>query len=403
LFGLRSGRAVTDESALPLEDAKLNDAKEMSSDMEQNYIGFANIAEQVHRKSVKRGFEFTLMVVGETGLGKSTLVNSLFLSDLYTDRKIPPVEERVRRTTELQKTTMDIEEKGVKLRLTVVDTPGFGDLLEGDDSWKACVKYVDDQFAAFFDGESGLNRKNIVDTRVHCCLYFVPPYGHGLRQIDLEFLRRLQYKVNLIPIIAKADCLTVSELKRLKERINAEIEENDIEIYQFPDCDSDEDDEFKGQDIVLKKSIPFAIVGGTHVLEVNGRRVRGRQYPWGFVEVDNPAHSDFALLRRFLIQTHMQDLKDVTHDVHYENYRVQCLSDLARLEGRGITNGGNSAPRSSSGQLARIAASKSGGAKSVEDLTTEDTEKLLAEKDEEILRMQDMIRQMQAKMEMGSV
>ena len=117
-------------------------------------------------------------------------------------------------------------------------------------------------------GESGLNRKNIVDTRVHCCLYFVPPYGHGLRQIDLEFLRRLQYKVNLIPIIAKADCLTVSELKRLKERINAEIEENDIEIYQFPDCDSDEDDEFKGQDIVLKKSIPFAIVGGTHVLEV---------------------------------------------------------------------------------------------------------------------------------------
>jgi len=170
--------------------------------------------------------------------------------------------------------------------------------------------------------------------------------------------------------------------------------------------DSDEDDEFKGQDMVLKKSMPFAIVGGTHALEVNGKRVRGRQYPWGFVEVDNPAHSDFALLRRFLIQTHMQDLKDVTHDVHYENYRVQCLSDLARLENRGIANGGNPAPRSSSnasGQLARIAASKSGTAKSVEDLTTEDTEKLLAEKDEEILRMQDMIRQMQSKMEMGSV
>jgi hypothetical protein len=55
--------------------------------------------------------------------------------------------------------------------------------------------------------------------------------------------------------------------------------------------------------------------------QVNGRKVRGRQYPWGFVEVDNPVHSDFALLRKFLIQTHMQDLKDVTHDVHYENYR----------------------------------------------------------------------------------
>jgi hypothetical protein len=25
---------------------------------------------------------------------------------------------------------------------------------------------------------------------------------------DLEFMRRLQYKVNLVPILAKADCLT---------------------------------------------------------------------------------------------------------------------------------------------------------------------------------------------------
>ena len=44
---------------------------------------FLCFASQVHRKSVKKGFEFTLMVVGESGLGKSTLINSLFLTDLY--------------------------------------------------------------------------------------------------------------------------------------------------------------------------------------------------------------------------------------------------------------------------------------------------------------------------------
>ena len=71
------------------------------------------------------------MVVGEAGLGKSTLVNSLFLSDLYNDRKMPPVDERIKKTVDIQKTTMEIEEKGVKLRLTVVDTPGFGDNLDG--------------------------------------------------------------------------------------------------------------------------------------------------------------------------------------------------------------------------------------------------------------------------------
>ena len=30
-----------------------------------SYVGFANLPNQVHRKTVKRGFEFTLMVVGE--------------------------------------------------------------------------------------------------------------------------------------------------------------------------------------------------------------------------------------------------------------------------------------------------------------------------------------------------
>jgi polynucleotide 5'-kinase involved in rRNA processing len=53
------------------------------------YVGFANLPIQVHRKSVKKGFEFTLMVVGESGLGKSTLVNSLFLTDLYPERVVP--------------------------------------------------------------------------------------------------------------------------------------------------------------------------------------------------------------------------------------------------------------------------------------------------------------------------
>lgn len=35
--------------------------------------------------------------------------------------------ERITQTVEITKHTVDIEEKGVKLKLTIVDTPGFGD------------------------------------------------------------------------------------------------------------------------------------------------------------------------------------------------------------------------------------------------------------------------------------
>ncbi|KAL7637041.1 UNVERIFIED_CONTAM: hypothetical protein RMT77_012799 [Armadillidium vulgare] len=97
------------------------------------YVGFANLPNQIHRKSVKRGFEFTLMVVGESGLGKSTLINTLFLTDLYPDRLIPQANTNVDKTVKIDVSTVEIEERGVKVRLTVVDTPGYGDAIDNTD------------------------------------------------------------------------------------------------------------------------------------------------------------------------------------------------------------------------------------------------------------------------------
>jgi len=49
-----------------------------------------------------------------------------------------------------------------------------------------------------------------------------------------------------------------------------------------------------------------------------------------FISVDNPAHSDFTKLRNMLISTHMHDLKEVTEDVHYENFRTQLISKISQ-------------------------------------------------------------------------
>uniref|UniRef100_A0A4W5M8K2 Septin n=1 Tax=Hucho hucho TaxID=62062 RepID=A0A4W5M8K2_9TELE len=297
---------------------------------EKQYVGFATLPNQVHRKSVKKGFDFTLMVAGESGMGKSTLVNSLFLTDLYKDRKLLNSEERINQTVEIIKHTVDIEEKGVKLKLTIVDTPGFGDAVNNNECWKPITDYIDQQFEQYFRDESGLNRKNIQDNRVHCCLYFIPPFGHGLRPVDVEFMKALHEKVNVVPLIAKADCLTPNEIKKLKDRVREEIERFGIKVYQFPECDSDEDEEFKQLDKELKECCPLAVIGSNTVVETRGQRVRGRLYPWGIVEVENQSHCDFVKLRNMLIRSHMHDLKDVTCDVHYENYRAQCIQDMTR-------------------------------------------------------------------------
>lgn len=51
----------------------------------------------------------------------------------------------------------------------------------------------------------------------------------------------------------------------------------------------------------LKEAVPFAVCGAGQQLEVRGRRVRGRLYPWGVVEVENPEHCDFIKLRTMLM------------------------------------------------------------------------------------------------------
>lgn len=114
--------------------------------------------------------------------------------------------------------------------------------------------------------------------------HFFSVFNNSLRQMDLELMRRLHKKVNIVIVITKADTLTQTEVKRLKANILRDVEANGIQLYKFPECDSDEDDDFKRQDAEMKASIPFAVVGSNQIFDVGGKKFRGRQYPWGVVD-----------------------------------------------------------------------------------------------------------------------
>ncbi|KAI5693326.1 hypothetical protein M8J75_013819 [Diaphorina citri] len=290
------------------------------------YIGFANLPNQVFRKAVKKGFEFTLMVVGESGLGKSTLINSMFLSDIYSP-EYPGPSLRIKKTVNVETSRCLLVENNVKLSLTVVDTPGFGDAVDNSDCWQPVINYIENRYDEYLNAESRVLRTHGPDTRVHACLYFIAPSGHGLKPLDVEFMQRLHDKVNIIPVIAKADTMTPEECALFKKQILSEIAQHKIEIYQFPPGGSSEDDTSKFNKN-LRDRVPFAVVGSNTVVEIDGKKVRGRKYPWGIAEVENLEHCDFIALRNMLIRTNLQDLKDVTSNVHYENFRCRKLAGL---------------------------------------------------------------------------
>lgn len=72
--------------------------------------------------------------------------------------------------------------------------------------------------------------------------------------------------------------------------------------------------------------------------------------------------------------THMQDLQEVTQEVHYENYRSERLAKSVKKNTS--SNGHDDTPA-----------------------TNADKDRILLEKEAELRRMHEMIAQMQAKMQ----
>ena len=48
--------------------------------------------------------------------------------------------------------------------------------------------------------------------------------------VDVEFMRRLHHKVNIIPVIGKSDACTREELAVFKRRILAQLAEHQIQV-----------------------------------------------------------------------------------------------------------------------------------------------------------------------------
>lgn len=254
-------------------------------------------------------------------MGKTTWLNTLFSTTIksYQDHRRRHARQSDK-TVEIEITKAELEEKFFKVNLTVIDCPGFGDYVCNKDAWQPIVEFLDDQHESFMRQEQQPSRSDKIDMRVHVCLYFLRPTGHTLKPLDIECMKKLGSRVNLIPVIAKADTLTKRDLETFKQRIRTCIAAQGIQIFSPP---IDEDDPPAAEHArVLMSAMPYAVIGSDKDVQTrDGRIVKGRQYSWGVAEVENDDHCDFKKLRSLLIRTHMLDLITTTEQGHYEAYR----------------------------------------------------------------------------------
>ncbi len=118
-------------------------------------------------------------IAGESGLGKTTPINTLFATELHASKNYSRRHQKqLDKLTEVEIIKAELEEKQFKVKLTVIDTPGFGDYVNNRDSWVPIIDFVDDQHEIYMRQEQQPQRAEKSDLRVHACLYFIRPTGH---------------------------------------------------------------------------------------------------------------------------------------------------------------------------------------------------------------------------------
>lgn len=307
-------------------DHIISDTLFKMGDIMGDFIDYGEIINQIHRNQMNRVFEFNLMLVGLRGTGKSTLVRSLFQGTMKPDESAQSPKLNV--YEEL------LEENGVKLRQRCIETSKYSRHEPAKYS-----EYIDKQMEAYFVNEQRHSRWHTRDTRVHCCLYLIPPYGEmTLMKEDIECMLALHEKVNLIPIITKTDMFDEQAIELFKQNVLAELENNKIQYYKFHHDDKEDEERFKAVKIEAER-FPFAVVAADEPIIENKKAKWIRRNFFSQVDITD-TRVDFGALARLLLRHCMLDMMDSTHSRHYAQIKSNILEEARMTKNRNLENMG---------------------------------------------------------------
>ena len=208
-----------------------------------------------------------------------------------------------------------------ELQVKLVDTPGYGETLNAEESFDVITHHVEKLFCEMLAAETSSSARDpdrllSNDPLIHCCLYFIAP--HRLKNIDIAFMKRLHQWVNIVPIIAKSDTMTTKEKEEFKLQVRETLAAEGIDAYTF---DPHTIRQMEAQDHEEYK-MPWAVIGSTDSHLDAGVPVYLRKYPWGNALSSEPSHSDLPALRNLIMWSgQWQDLK-MRSRMMYEQWRA---------------------------------------------------------------------------------
>ena len=302
----------------------------------------ASNSDFIKKKQLKRSIIFNVLIIGKPGSGRSTLINSLCGRNIVQSSSSlskQPVYDDLEKDipVSLRHELVELEDdNGVKIQLNVTDSLNLNNNINTQSDIQLINNFITNQFDDVLLEENRLKRNpRFKDSRIHVCLYLLEPNGHGLKEFDIEFIKKIGERCNVVPVLSKADSMTIEELQLNKKLIRDDIKYYELPIFNFndlannnPEVVDDQEDEYNEY---LNSILPFSVIGSSEVYNVDNEEIRGRKYDHFengnvIIDIEDSTKSDFVTLRNVLFISHLNDFKEYTHEVLYERYRTETLS-----------------------------------------------------------------------------
>lgn len=382
---------------------------------------------------------YSVLVVGAKNSGKSSLISflrhSLALPAAKQTSSNPPETSTYSAskssfTSQYLETEMD----GERVGLTLWDSAGLEKNIV-DLQLREMAAFVESKFEeTFLEEQKVMRSPGVKDTHIHCVFLILDPVrldaniqaaqkggntsldrlGGLDDELDLQVLRMLWGKTTVIPIVSKADTLTIGHMSFLKRAVWESVksakldplEALELEDDMAEEDEEDEEDEDDSSDVIDnlasdssgsnipskpkngKKAthnrnsslsavaatataddetpyIPMSILSPdpydmppyVPASKIAGKQI-GRRFAWGFADPCNAEHCDFTRLRDSIFSEWRGELRDLSRSKWYENWRTSRLKNVPgstrRVRG-GVT------PVAAVPREGRMASSGSGG------------------------------------------
>ncbi|KAK9812173.1 hypothetical protein WJX73_001853 [Symbiochloris irregularis] len=256
-----------------------------------------------------------ILVVGATGLGKSTFIQQLFIDctkAYFEPRDGAKVsveafesEDGAAAVCTHVPDAVHTTNEEYEVYFHIQDTPGCTN--DNVNQLKAAIiKHIrrekDTHYKLWLDRHRGRNASqpdalgaDRQDRLFDVCVYFIPP--HCFTSNDERFICDLNQEVPVIPVCAKADAMDVRE----REVFQAFVRERLALRLNFASID----EELRHASRAVGKAAlhdagylpPFALVCSNTYRQISGIFEPVRGYPWGELHVSNLEHSDFNLVK----------------------------------------------------------------------------------------------------------